>query len=55
MAMLSRGIAGVRGATLIINLPGASGARARNLETVLPALVHAIEMLREGGDHAPAG
>ena len=55
MAMLSRGIAGVRGATLIINLPGSERGARENLETVLPALVHAIEMLREGGDHAPAG
>lgn len=47
-AMLSRAIAGVRGACLIINLPGSPGGVRDNLTEVLPALKHAIEKL--GGD-----
>jgi molybdenum cofactor synthesis domain-containing protein len=44
-AMLSRGIAGIRGTTLIINLPGSPKAAVENLEFVLPALPHGIEIL----------
>ena len=44
-AMLSRGLAGVRGATLIINLPGSPRGALENLEAVLPALPHALEKL----------
>jgi molybdenum cofactor synthesis domain-containing protein len=46
-AMLSRQQAGIRGRTLIVNLPGSPGAIRENLETVLPALGHGLEMLRE--------
>lgn len=46
MAMLSRGIAGIRGATLIINLPGSLKAVQETLPTVLPVLPHAVETLR---------
>lgn len=45
-AMLSRGTAGIRGRTLIINLPGSPKAAKENLEAVLPALDHALDMLR---------
>jgi molybdopterin adenylyltransferase len=45
-AMLSRAVAGIRGHTLIINLPGSPKAAAENLATVLPALPHALELLR---------
>ena len=48
MAMLSRGIAGVRGRTLIINLPGSPKAVKQCLEYVLPVLPHAINLLVEG-------
>src|SRR5689334_7940846 len=48
MAMLSRGIAGVRGRTLIINLPGSPKAVKECLEYVLPVLPHAINLLTEG-------
>ena len=44
-AMLSRAQAGIRKGTLIINLPGSPKAAKENLEAVLPALVHGLEML----------
>ena len=50
-AMLSRGLAGVRGRTLIINLPGSERGARENLTTVLPVLRHAVEQLRGGGGH----
>ena len=45
MAMLSRGLAGVRGRTLIVNLPGSERGTRENLQTVLPVLRHAVESL----------
>jgi molybdenum cofactor synthesis domain-containing protein len=48
MAMLSRGIAGVRGRTLIINLPGSPKAVKESLEYVLPVIPHSINLLIEG-------
>ena len=47
-AMLSRAAAGIRGRTLIVNLPGSPKAAKENLEAVLPALDHGLEMLRGG-------
>lgn len=44
-AMLSRAQAGIRGGTLIVNLPGSPRAARENLEAVLPALAHGLEML----------
>jgi molybdopterin adenylyltransferase len=46
-AMLSRAVAGIRGKVLIINLPGSPKAAVENLQTVLPALEHAVSLLRE--------
>jgi molybdopterin biosynthesis enzyme MoaB len=45
-AVWSRGIAGLRGQTLIINLPGSAKAAKENLEAVLPALAHGIEKIQ---------
>lgn len=45
-AMLSRGVAVIRGQTLIINLPGSLRGAKESLEAVLPALSHALEKLR---------
>ena len=44
-AMLSRGISGIRGNTLIINLPGSPKAVRESLEVVIPVLEHAVETL----------
>jgi molybdenum cofactor synthesis domain-containing protein len=45
-AMLSRAVAGIRGRTLIVNLPGSPRAARENLQTILPALPHAVELLQ---------
>ena len=44
-AMLSRAQAGIRKGTLILNLPGSPKAAKENLEAVLPAISHGLEML----------
>ena len=44
-AMLSRAAAGIRKGTFIVNLPGSPEAARENLEAVLPALSHGLEML----------
>ena len=44
-AMLSRAQAGIRKGTLILNLPGSPKAAQENLEAVLPAISHGLEML----------
>ena len=44
-AMLSRAAAGIRGKTLVINLPGSPKAVRESLEVVLPVLPHAVETL----------
>ena len=50
MAMLSRAVAGVRGSSLVVNLPGSPKAAVENLQAVLPVLDHALDQLA-GGDH----
>jgi molybdenum cofactor synthesis domain-containing protein len=49
-ALLSRGVAGLRGATLIVNLPGSPGGCRDGFAVLRPALVHALEL--SGGDNA---
>ncbi len=50
-AIISRAVAGVRGKTLIVNLPGSPRAVRENFEMLLPVLPHAIEkMLGDEGD-----
>jgi molybdenum cofactor synthesis domain-containing protein len=45
-AMLTRAVCGLRGRTLIVNLPGHPKAVRENLETIAPVLPHAVELLR---------
>ncbi|MGO9016262.1 MAG: molybdenum cofactor biosynthesis protein B [Dissulfurispiraceae bacterium] len=45
-SMLSRAVAGVKGQTLIINLPGSPKAVKENLETILEVLPHAVEKIK---------
>ncbi|MCK8601242.1 MogA/MoaB family molybdenum cofactor biosynthesis protein [Desulfoferrobacter suflitae] len=49
-AMLSRAVAGIRGATLIINLPGSPKGALENLTVLLPAIPHALDKIQ--GDPA---
>ena len=52
-AMLSRAVSGIRGKTLIVNLPGSPKAVRESLAVVLPALEHAVETL--GGNTQSCG
>lgn len=45
-AMISRAVAGIRGHSLIINLPGSPKGATENLAVVLPAIPHAIEKIK---------
>jgi cyclic pyranopterin monophosphate synthase len=48
-SMLSRGKAGVRGETLIVNMPGSRGGVIETLDALFPAILHAFNMMRAGG------
>ena len=49
-SVLSRGVAGVAGRTLIVNLPGSTGGARDGLAVLGPVLAHAVDQMR-GGDH----
>jgi molybdenum cofactor synthesis domain-containing protein len=53
-AVLSRGIAGVAGSTLVVNLPGSTGGVWDGLAVLRPVLTHAVDQIR-GGDHPDLG
>ena len=51
MAALSRSMAGVRGSTLIVNVPGSMKGATESLESILPVLPHAIRLLHGQTSH----
>jgi len=55
-SLLSRAVAGVRGKCLIINLPGSPKAVRECLEVIMPAIPHAVQIIKgEITQHTPAG
>ena len=54
-SILSRGVAGTLDRTLILNLPGSSGAVRDAIAVLAPVIGHAVAQLRGGGDHAAPG
>jgi molybdopterin adenylyltransferase len=51
MAMLSRSLAGVRGTSLVLALPGSEKGAIESLEAVLPAIPHALQLLKGDTRH----
>lgn len=52
LAALSRAVAGVRGRTLVVNLPGSVRGATESLEAILPVLPHAAALLRGDAGHS---
>ena len=52
-AVLSRGLVGTLGRTLVVNLPGSTGGVRDGVAVLAPVLGHALDQLRGGGDHGP--
>ena len=55
MAILSRAVVGVRGRTLIVNVPGSPRAALESLAVLEPVLDHALETLRGPHEHTGWG
>lgn len=51
MSVLSRGVVGVRGRSLIVNVPGSAKGAAESLEALLPVVAHAIQLLHGNTRH----
>jgi cyclic pyranopterin monophosphate synthase len=45
LSMLSRGVAGVRGKTIVVNLPGSVKGVSESLDALIPGILHASKML----------
>jgi molybdenum cofactor synthesis domain-containing protein len=54
-SMLSRGLAGTAGRTLIVNLPGSTGGVRDGMSVIAPILLHAVEQLAGGGHESSGG
>lgn len=54
-AILSRGVSGIRGSSLIINLPGSKKACIENISSVIEALPHGLDLLKTDGSNSCAG
>ena len=52
-AVLSRGVVGTLGRTLVVNLPGSAGGVRDGVAVLAPVLEHALAQLAGGGDHGP--
>ncbi|GAC68334.1 MogA/MoaB family molybdenum cofactor biosynthesis protein [Gordonia soli] len=50
-SVLSRGVAGIAGSTLVVNLPGSTGGVRDGLSVLDGVLGHALDQIRGGGDH----
>jgi len=53
-AWLGRGVAGLRGSTLIVNLPGSERGAVESLTAILPLLPHALEIVAGSTSHPHA-